>query len=158
MRKTTFLNTLPEIELIMRKCQFCHMAMVDADGNPYVLPFNFGYHNGVVYLHSDYKGKKIDILKQHPQVCLNFTTDHEMFMQNEKVACSYGMRYRSVLVYGKVEFINDDAAKIEALNLFMKQYSDLEFCYSAPAVKNVCVFKVPIESFVGKMYGHETLE
>jgi len=159
MRKTTFLKELKEIEVIIRKVGTCHVAMVDQNNKPYLLPFNFGYADGTVYLHSDAKGKKIDILKNNPSVCINFTTDHELFRQSEHVACSYGMRYRSVLVYGDVEFIEDFDQKVEAFNIFMKQYiPDRNFNYSAPSIENVCVFKVKIKDFMGKMYGHETLE
>lgn len=158
MRKTTFLNKLSEIEVIIKKCQVCHVAMVDEQGKPYVLPFNFGYHRGVVYLHSDKKGKKIDILKNNPAVCINFSTDHDLFKAHDHVACSYGMAYRSVLVYGKVEFIEDNNQKIEALNIFMKQYANRDFTYSEPSVNNVCVLKIKIDDFTGKMYHHESLE
>lgn len=158
MRKTTFLTQLSDIEIIIKKCQTCHVAMVDLLGKPYLLPFNFGYANGVVYLHSDFKGKKIDILKKNPSVCINFTTDHELFRQHDKVACSYGMAYRSVLVYGDVEFIEGFDEKVDALNIFMKQYVDRDFTYSKPSVDNVCVYKVVIKDFQGKIYHHETLE
>ncbi|PKP10091.1 MAG: MFS transporter [Bacteroidetes bacterium HGW-Bacteroidetes-4] len=158
MRKTTFLKSLSEIEIIIKKCQVCHVAMVDPAGKPYVLPFNFGYNDGTVYLHSDYKGKKIAILKDNPSVCINFSTDHEMFLAHEQVACSYGMAYRSVLVYGEVEFIEGREAKTEAMNIFMKQYVTRDFTYSNPAIDNVCLYKVKIQDFQGKMYHHETLE
>ncbi|MBI9066544.1 MAG: pyridoxamine 5'-phosphate oxidase family protein [Salinivirgaceae bacterium] len=158
MRKTTFLKKLEEIEIIIKKCQTCHVAMVDQYGKPYLLPFNFGYDDGVVYLHSDQTGKKIDILKNNPAVCINFSKDHDLFMANDHVACSYGMAYRSVLVYGNVEFITENDKKIEALNIFMKQYVDRDFSYAEPSVKNVCIFKVKIEDFTGKMYHHENLE
>lgn len=157
MRKTTFLTKLEEIEIIIEKCDVCHVAMVDSNGKPYLLPFNFGYANGIVYLHSDGKGKKIDILKENPSVCINFTRDHEMFHANNDVACSYGMAYRSVLVYGDVKFIEDYEEKVDALNIFMKQYIDRPFTYNSPAVKNVCVYKVEIDDFIGKMYHHEEL-
>jgi nitroimidazol reductase NimA-like FMN-containing flavoprotein (pyridoxamine 5'-phosphate oxidase superfamily) len=158
MRKTTFLTQLSEIEVIIKKCQTCHVAMVGRNGKPYVLPFNFGYSEGVVYLHSDHKGKKIDILKNNPSVCINFSTDHEIFLAHEQVACSYGMAYRSVLIYGDVEFIEDFEAKTEAMNVFMKQYAKRDFTYSKPAIDNVCLYKVKIQDFQGKMYHHETLE
>jgi len=159
MRKITFLKELKEIEIVIKKCQTCHIAMVDENNKPYVLPFNFGYHEGTIYLHSDKKGRKIEILKNNPAVCINFTADHELFHQNEQVGCSYGMRYRSVLTYGDVEFIEDFDAKVDALNIFMKQYvADREFKYSDPAIRNVCIFKVEIKDFIGKMYDHETLE
>jgi uncharacterized protein len=158
MRKITLLNQIQQIELVLKKCQYCHVAMVDQDNMPYVLPFNFGYHDGVVYLHSGPEGKKIDILKKNPNVCINFTADHELFRQHAEVACSYGMRYRSVIIHGKVEFINDYDKKIEALNRVMKQYVDGTFNYAPPSVNNVCVYKVAIDAFSGKIYGYETIE
>jgi len=154
-RKTTILKKLEEIEPIIKACNVCHVSMVDSNNKPYVLPFNFGYHQGYIYLHSDPNGKKISILKNKPHVCINFTTEHELFHITENVACSYGMRYKSVIVNGKVEFINTNEQKINALNIFMKQYvKDKEFCYSDPAVENVCVFRVKVDDFSGKIYGY----
>ncbi len=154
-RKIVFLNKLNEVEPIIKACEICHVAMVDADNKPYVLPFNFGYHNGVIYLHSDPQGKKIDILKKNSAVSINFTTDYELFHITENIACSYGMRYKSVVVNGNVEFIESDKEKIDTLNIFMKQYvKGKDFTYSAPAVKNVCVFIVKMDNFTGKTYGY----
>jgi uncharacterized protein len=158
MRKITLLTQIQQVELVIKKCQYCHVAMVDENNKPYLLPFNFGYHEGVVYLHSGPQGKKIDILKKNPNVCINFTTDHELFHQHPEVACSYGMRYRSVLISGKVEFITDYDQKVVVLNNIMHQFVDGNFTYSEPAVNNVCVYKVPIDEFSGKIYGYETLE
>lgn len=154
-RKTTFLDKLEDIEPIINSCKVCHVSMVDTNNKPYVLPFNFGYHNGIIYLHSDPKGKKIDILKQNPNVCINFSTNHELFHITEGVACSYGMRYKSVVVNGAVEFVNSNKQKIKALNIFMDQYvKDKKFTYSDPAVENVCVFTVAVNNFTGKIYGY----
>jgi uncharacterized protein len=143
-----------ELEEIIKNCQYCNMAMVDLEGKPYVLPFNYGYKDETIFLHSDQKGKKIDILEKNPDVCLSFSTDTELFFRDEHVACSYGMKYKSVLIYGKVEFVDDYDKKEEALNAIMKQYTEREFKYNAPAVKNVKVFKVKIEEITGKEFGN----
>lgn len=155
-RKTTYLKELNEIEPIIKKCDVCYVAMSDTNNRPYVVPFNFGYADGVLYLHSDPNGKKIDILKSNPYVCINLTTDHELFHITESVACSYGMRYKSIIIDGKVEFITAKKDKINALNIFMDQYvSDKEFTYSDPAIENVCVYKVKVEEFSCKLYGYD---
>ena len=154
-RKTTILTELKDIEPIIKSCNTCHIAMVDANNMPYLLPFNFGYHEGVIYLHSDPNGRKMKVLKNNPNVSINFISDCELFHINENVACSYGMRYKSILVNGKVEFIDNNQEKIEAMNIFMAQYvSDKEFCYSDPAIANLCVFKVNVKDFSGKVYGY----
>lgn len=143
-----------EIERIIASCEVCYLSMVDQDNKPYIIPMNFGYKKDCIYLHSSQTGKKIDILNNNNNVCIAFSTDHELRWQSENVACSYSMKYRSVLAYGKVEFIEDFDQKIEALNVVMAQYTKREFEYSNPAVKDVKVFKVIIEKLDGRAYGY----
>lgn len=143
------------MEDIISRCQYCSMAMVDQDNRPYVLPMNFGYAEGVVYLHSAPEGKKVDILHSNSKVCLAFSTDHELRYQSENVACSYSMKYRSVLIYGKVTFITDPDEKRRVLNIIMKQYTGRDdFKYNDPAIKNVLVYKVVAEKMEGRAYGY----
>ena len=118
--QTVTITSRPEMEKIISSCQVCYLAMSDNDGLPYVLPFNFGYDGEYIWLHSGPAGKKMDILKSKPNVCIAFSTDHELYHQHEQVACSYGMKYKSVLVFGKVEWIDSAEKKIEGLNVIMK--------------------------------------
>ena len=153
MKNKVVLDTT-QIEDIIKKCLFCNVAMVDEQNEPYVVPMNFGYHRGVVFLHSSKVGKKIDILSKHNRVCISFSTDHELRWQSEQMACSYSMKYRSVLVYGRVDFIEEPEEKIEALNCIMRQYTDRAFTYSEPAVREVAVYKVTIDKMEGRVYGY----
>lgn len=143
-----------DIRSIIDKCEACYVGMTDLEGRPYVLPFNFGFEDGVIYLHSAAEGKKIDILKKNPEVCVAFSTDHKLFHRHEPVACSYGMKYRSVLAHGKVVFIEDYKEKEKVLNIIMRKYTGREFSYNAPAVNNVCVYKVEVSKFEGKESGY----
>jgi len=144
----------PELDSIIRKCQFCNMAMVDKAGKPYVLPMNFGYEEDCIYFHSAPTGRKAEILKNNPNVCVSFSADHQLRWVNEEVACSWGMKYRSVLAYGKVEFIDDFDEKEKALKIIMKNYSDIDFSFNAPAVKEVLVFRLKIEKLDGRALGY----
>jgi uncharacterized protein len=143
-----------EITAIIKKCLFCHVAMVDADGMPYVLPMNFGYGEGVIYLHSSQHGRKIDILKNNNNVCVAFNTDQELRYQSAEVACSWSMKYRSVIASGNVFFIEDPDEKKKALNFIMKQYTQKEFSYNPPSIKEVCCWKVVIDKIDGRVYGY----
>ncbi len=148
--------TLPTaIEEIITSCEVCSVGMVDQENMPYTLPFNFGFENNTVYLHSAPVGRKIDILIHKPDVCIAFSTAHELYLQSEQVACSYGMKYKSVLVKGKVEFVEDFDEKIRILNVIMRQYTRRDdFTYSSPAVKNVAVMKVVAKSIEAKAFGY----
>ncbi len=152
--KSRTLDHKPELVRIIENCQICHIAMVDLEGKPYVLPFNFGFADDVFYLHSAPMGKKIDILKKNNELCIALSTDYELRSQNKEVACSYAWKYRSVLAYGKVEFIEDKDEKIKAFNVLMKNYTDGDFKYSGPSVRDVCVFKIKVERIEGRAYGY----
>lgn len=150
----TLIHTDKElIESTIRKCDVCFVGLADTDGTPYVLPMNFGYHEGVIYLHSAHEGRSISILGRNPKICITFSTDHDLVFQHPKVACSYRMRAKSVICWGKVTFIEDPALKVEALDVIMKQYSDLAFKYSDPAIANVKIWKVEIEEISCKEFG-----
>ncbi len=139
---------------IINRCDCCYVAMVDSDSLPYVLPFNFGYEGNTVYLHSAQEGMKMDILRKNPNVCIAFSTDHTLRHSHDEVACSYGMKYRSVLVHGSIEFIDDFEEKKRILNVVMKKYTSREFSFNAPAVNEVCVYKVDVKRISGRESGY----
>lgn len=149
-----FITDQQEIDAIINKCEVCYVSMVDENNLPYVLPFNFGYDDGVIFLHSSQKGQKINILKNNPSVCIAFSTDHKLRYQSEQVACSYSMKYRSVLAFGKVEFIDDHEEKTAFLTKVMSHYTNREFIFNAPALREVCTYKVKVEKFTAKIYGY----
>ncbi|MFH1296408.1 MAG: pyridoxamine 5'-phosphate oxidase family protein [Bacteroidota bacterium] len=148
------LSNHAEIIEIIKRCQVCHVAMVDTEGKPYVVPMNFGFEDDIIYLHSAQEGKKIDCLKNNPDVCVNFTTNHVLRYQNEQVACSWSMKYRSVLCYGKVEFIEDADQKRQALDVVMKQYTKLRFTYNDPSIREVNCWIVKVQRFDARIYGY----
>jgi uncharacterized protein len=152
--KPRSINDRQETTEVIRRCLFCHMSMVDQAGMPYVIPMNFGFRDDTIYLHGSQHGKKIDILKRNPDVCINFTTDHMLRYQNERVACSWSMKYRSVLCYGKAEFITDPEEKRSALHIIMSQYAPNEFRFNPPSIREVCIWKVRVLKFEGRAYGY----
>lgn len=148
------LTNRQEMESIIGKSEMCHVGMCDLQHNPYVVPFNFVFHEGYIYLHSAMEGKKIDILKQNNKVSAVFSIDHKLDWQTENVACSWGMKYRSVMVSGSIEFIEEYEKKIEVLNGIMKKYAGREFTFNKPAVMNVNIYRIAIAEMTGRVYGY----
>lgn len=151
--KTVFITDKKEIDAIIAKCDICFVGLADTDGTPYVLPMNFGYKDGTVYLHSAQEGRSIDIISRNPRVCITFSTDHALVFQHPQVACSYRMRSTSVIGWGSVVYEEDFDKKREALDIIMKQYVEREFVYSDPAVRNVKIWKVELEQMTCKAFG-----
>ena len=147
--------TQKEIEEIINRCDACYLGMADSEGVPYVLPFNFGYHEGTLYLHAGPGGKKFTVREGNNRACATFSTDHELRGRHENVACSYFMKYRSVLLHGRIEMIGDYDEKISALNIIMKKYTGRDdYKYNAPAVNNVQAFRLVVEKAEGRSFGY----
>ena len=64
------------------------------------------------------------------------------------------MNYLSVIGFGKAEFIEDDQAKREALDIIMKQYSDKSWVYKEGTLKKITIMEVKIENITGKRSGN----
>lgn len=152
--KNRKLTLQADIEAIIQKCEACTLSMVDTEGQPYAVPMNFGYKNQQLFLHSGPEGKKIELLKKNPQVCITFSTDHLLRYQNTEVACSYSMKYRSVMILGEIQFLEDITEKQAALDIIMGHYTNNAFKYSEPALQNVCVMQVKINEINGRAYGY----
>ena len=150
--KTITIEDKQRVEEILTRCDICYVGITDLEGNPYVIPMNFGYRDGVIYLHSVPTGSCIDMLEKNNRVCITFSTGHKLVYQHAEVACSYRMRAKSVICRGNVSFIEDMTQKREALDILMSQYIDKEFTYSDPAVRNVKIWAVPIDQVSAKEY------
>lgn len=151
--RTISVDDLNRIEEIIKSCDICHIGISDPSGVPYVLPMNFGYKEGVIYLHSAQEGSSTSMLDLNPNICITFCTQTKLVWQNEEVACSYRMKCKSVICHGKVLFEEDFDEKVKALSIIMSQYSSREFTYSDPSVNNVKIWKVPIERYSAKEFG-----
>jgi nitroimidazol reductase NimA-like FMN-containing flavoprotein (pyridoxamine 5'-phosphate oxidase superfamily) len=146
-RKEKEITDKSEIESIIRKSLVCRLGLAD-DGSPYIVPLCFGYKDNSLYFHSAKEGRKIEILKRNNDVCFEF--DDNLEVQAGKAACDWGMKYRSVIGYGRASFIEDPGEKRKALDIIMRQYADGDFKYSEKAFGKALVIKVEIQSMTGK--------
>ena len=98
--KTVIIEDKQRIESIILHCDACFVGITDLEGNPYVVPMNFGYENGIIYLHSGPEGTKLEMLEHNNNVCITFSVGHKY--QHEKGSLSYSMRSESAMCRGKV--------------------------------------------------------
>lgn len=154
--RTLVIENREVIDQIIRSCKTCYLGM-SANGFPYVLPMNFALDGDSVILHSAQSGRMWETLKQNQNVCINWTLGEDLAWQDVRVGCSYRVKSKSVLVEGKVEFVDDFVEKSRCLQLLMSQYSDREFKFSKPAVENVGILKVAIEKISAKEFGAKAI-
>lgn len=151
--KTFSIAEKEKIEEVINACSICFVGMADEDGVPYVLPMNFGYEDGVVYLHSAQEGRSIRTLNKNPKACITFCTEPLLIQQHPDVACSYRVKAASVVCEGEVEFEDEFDEKVSILNIFMRHYTNREFKYSVPSVNNVKIWRMKIEKVMAKEFG-----
>ena len=139
------------IEAIIRQSLVCRLGLSNGD-QPYVLPLCFGYEDGSLYFHAALEGRKIDMLRNNNRVCFEFETNIEIVEGKE--ACNWGMKYKSVIGFGKAAFLNDMEEKRHALDVMMRQYSGRSFRFPDNSVQQTAIIRVAIETMSGKQSGY----
>jgi nitroimidazol reductase NimA-like FMN-containing flavoprotein (pyridoxamine 5'-phosphate oxidase superfamily) len=133
------------------------IASIDKDGYPQVIPMNFVWANGAVYMHSHPMGEKLENISRNPKV--GFEVDqHVCFLPSYYFhptdASQADTLYISVVIKGKAFLVQDAREKVLALNALMEKYQS-EGRYEAlspemPVVHEVAVIKIIPDEMRGK--------
>ena len=136
------------LEKILSGAEICRLSMLDGE-LPYIIPVNYGYRDGHIYIHSAREGKKIDLLQNNRLICFE-VEDTVQVVKGEK-ACDWTTRYRSVVGYGTMEILSDEAGKQEGLEVIMAQHGAPELeNFDAENLKRMVILKLRITSLTGK--------
>lgn len=100
------------------------LSVIGDDDYPYGVPINHYYceEDGKIYFHGGKKGHKIDALRKHNKA--SFCVYDKGYIKDGE----WALNIRSVIVFGKIEFI-DDKQKINkiAKELSLKFTDDMEY-------------------------------
>lgn len=140
------------MESVLERGEFMHLALASLDGEPYVVPLNYGYANGALYVHGATEGKKRELLAANPRVCFNVSLDTEVV--KHELASEFSMKYRSVTGYGVLRELTELAEKNHALAVLMKQFDGPRGDLSEKNVGSVWVAKIEITKMTGKVSGY----
>jgi nitroimidazol reductase NimA-like FMN-containing flavoprotein (pyridoxamine 5'-phosphate oxidase superfamily) len=113
------------------------------------LPFNYGYKDNSIYIHSAPTGKKIDVLKKNNHVCFEIEYKVELVKHNDP--CKWATRYRSVIGYGNVEIVTDEENKKAGLDIIMAHNGKSDDnIYQEKQLHAMVILKLMITSITGK--------
>ena len=93
----------------------CHVGF-NVDGQPYVIPTNFGRSGDIVYLHGSAASRMLRTLSEGVPVCVTVT--HVDGLVLARSAFHHSVNYRSVVILGTAKLVEDPAEKNEALRIF----------------------------------------
>jgi nitroimidazol reductase NimA-like FMN-containing flavoprotein (pyridoxamine 5'-phosphate oxidase superfamily) len=151
-RKEKQITDAARIEAIFRKGLICRLALVD-DGEPYIVPLNYGYRDGNLYFHSAAEGRKIGIIKKNPAVAFEIETDVELYPGQE--TCDWGCRFRSLMGTGRIEILTNPADKKAALEAIMEQQTGRSgWSFPDRAVEKTLCLKLKPAAVTGKSSGY----
>ncbi len=98
------------------------LSVLGDDGYPYGVPINHYYceHDGKLYFHGGKKGHKIDSLKNHNKA--SFCVYNKGFRKDG----DWALNISSVIVFGKVEFIEDREIVYQIAAELSRKFTDDE--------------------------------
>lgn len=147
-REITDINSIKEI---LGECKVMRLGMC-LDNIPYVTPVNFGYEltekGFVFYFHCAPEGKRLDIIRQNPNVFAEIDNGGEL--TSAEKACGWSCDYKSVMAMGTARVITENAEKKHALSLLMNHQTGKDFTFEDNDLEGVCVVAVQISEISAK--------
>lgn len=96
----------------------CHVGF-NLDGQPYVIPTNYGRKDETLYIHGSAASRMLRTLGGGIPVCVTMT--HLDGLVLARSAFHHSVNYRSVVILGTAKLVDDPAEKMEALRVFTEQ-------------------------------------
>ena len=126
------------------------LSVVGDDGWPYGIHLNPHFENGKIYFHGAKEGHKIDGLRRDARACFTVIDEgtHDASRPPE-----WALTFRSVVVFGRVEFVEDQAEALEICRRLSRRFTQDEAAIEAEirlAGARVLVFALIPEHITGK--------
>ena len=129
------------------------LATVGRDGGPYVVPLLYVWADGEIWAHSaSMRGHLCTNIEHEPRVCFEIDEPGEAFPYG-RFECDTSLAYRSVIAFGRVRIVDDEAQKTRFFERLMAKYADPAWARPAgffPRLDQVTVYAIAIERLTGK--------
>ena len=140
---------LDECEIILQRGSSGVLALAGDDGYPYAVPLSYLYSEGEIIFHCAKEGHKIDAIKRCPKASF-CVIDQDVVVPKE-----YTTRFRSVIVFGTMRIIDDEAEKRAAITKLAIKYAPNDSADNREREINkdwagLCMLAMRIEHLSGK--------
>jgi nitroimidazol reductase NimA-like FMN-containing flavoprotein (pyridoxamine 5'-phosphate oxidase superfamily) len=143
MPGTRYLPELSKKEILELLCEerVGRIGLND-EPQPYVVPTDFAYADGSIYIHSPVDGKKSVLARRDPHVCF------EVDKYNEDVT-----RYKSVIVRGEVNEVSDEDERRKAMRMLAAKATRSggwqAHANGGSTMGSIAIFKITINEMTG---------
>jgi nitroimidazol reductase NimA-like FMN-containing flavoprotein (pyridoxamine 5'-phosphate oxidase superfamily) len=137
---------------LLNTCHVGRLGTIGKDGYPMVKPLNFAYHEGKIYFHTAKEGEKIEDIKRDNRVCFEVDMPIAYVKGTTANPCKAEYLYRSVIIKGRADIVEDRDERIFALRCLMKKYQPEGGYGGFPEEKLQIagIVRIDIEEMVGK--------
>lgn len=124
------------------------LAVLGDDGYPYAVPLSYVYHDAKLWFHGAPGGHKLDALRRCDKASFC------VIDQDAIVPAEFTTYFRSVIVFGRVRILEEEAEKRAALRVLAEKYTPGDPAGCAQEVEktlaHVCLLELTPEQITGK--------
>ena len=102
---------------ILKKATSGTLALLGDNGYPYAVPISYVYAEGKLYFHSALSGHKVDAIRNSDKASFCVIEQDNI---HPKEFTTY---FRSVIAFGRIHIVEDDAEKLSAARLLSERYN-----------------------------------
>lgn len=113
MRRSDRAQGLEFAQALIDRCTYGVVAISTGEDTPYCLPLSLVRVGDRLYFHCAKQGRKLDLLRRNPKVCVTFVgTSEPAYVESNNTFTDY---FQSAMVTGTASEVLEDDEKIEAL-------------------------------------------
>lgn len=136
---------------LIDRCTHGVMAISTGEPAPYCLPLSLVRIGEELYFHCAREGRKVDLMRRFPQVCVTFVGDDRPHFVPPAM---YSTWFQSVIVTGTASEVADPAEKTEAMRALCRKLTPEHTDGLEAAVEKslavTAVWKIHMEEISGK--------
>jgi uncharacterized protein len=129
------------------------LGTVGPDGSPYVVPLLYVCIDGEIWVHNTRAPGHLRANVDHePRVCFEIDEPGEVFAYG-RFECDTSVAYRSVMAFGRIRVVEDQASKHAFFAALMDKYGDPSWGRPPeffPRLEQVTVYAITIDRMTGK--------
>ena len=137
---------------ILEKATSGTLALLGDNGYPYAVPISYVYSEGKLFFHSALSGHKIDAIRNCDK------TSFCVVDQDEVIPKKYTTFFRSVIAFGRIHIIEDEAEKLAVARLIGNHYNPNDDESLQKEIENGLARMLAIRFDIEHLTGKEAIE
>ena len=119
MKRKSKEMTPEDLKKSLLRGEYGTLSMISPFGYPYAVPLNYVYvpEKNCLYFHSALSGNKLECLRREDRVSFALVDSSEV------LPADFTSRFSSVILFGRVRFVDDSQEKEAALFKLVEKYS-----------------------------------